>query len=83
MTTKDKIEKILRQQFSPEHLDVIDESHKHAGHAGAQSGGGHFEVIIVSKKFEGKNLLEKHRMIYAAIKEIKSEIHALAIKASS
>ena len=82
MTTKDKIEKILRKEFSPKYLEVIDDSDKHAGHAGAkQTGGGHFSVIIVSKDFEGKKPLERHRLIYTALQSLKSQIHALAIQA--
>ena len=68
--------------FSPSQLEVIDESHKHAGHAGARSGGGHFVVNIVSNAFEGKNSIERHRMIYQALGDaMKSEIHALSINA--
>jgi len=76
---KAKIQEILAKTFSPDFLEVIDESHKHSGHAGA-SQGGHYQVIIVSKSFEGKKLLEAHRMIYKALEPLKSSIHALAIK---
>ena len=77
---KAKIEELLEQAFKPTHLTVIDESHKHAGHAGA-SQGGHYQLIIVSKDFEGKKLLETHRMIYQALEPVRSSIHALAINA--
>jgi BolA protein len=77
---KAKIELLLTQAFKPTYLQVLDESHKHAGHAGA-SQGGHYQVTIVSKSFEGKKLLESHRMVYQALEPIKSAIHALAIKA--
>ena len=76
---KAKIEDILTETFEPEFLEVIDESHKHAGHAGA-SQGGHYRVTIVSKAFKGKKLLESHRMIYQALEPVKTSIHALAIK---
>ena len=79
---KAKIEDLLIQAFKPSFLQVIDESHKHEGHAGA-SQGGHFQVIITSKTFEGKKLLESHRLIYKAVEPIKSSIHALAIKVMS
>lgn len=78
---KAKIEHILTETFKPDFLEVIDESHKHAGHAGA-SQGGHYQVTIVSKAFKGKKLLEAHRMVYQALEPIKSSIHALAIKTS-
>jgi len=76
---KAKIELLLTQAFKPVFLQVIDESHKHIGHKGAWEGG-HYRVTIVSKVFEGKKLLECHRMIYQALEPIKSSIHALAIK---
>lgn len=76
---KAKIEELLTQAFEPAYLLVIDESHKHAGHAGA-SQGGHYQVTISSKAFEGKKLLETHRMVYQALEPVKSSIHALAIK---
>ena len=77
--TKAKIELLLTEAFKPEYLLVVDESHKHAGHAGA-SQKGHYQVTIISKSFEGKKLLESHRMIYEALESVKSSIHALAIK---
>jgi BolA protein len=76
--SKEKIESILREKFSPLYLEVIDESHKHAGHAGAREGG-HFQVIIVSEQFESKKPIERHRMVYDAISPIKGLIHALAM----
>ena len=79
---KAKIELLLTEAFNPTYLQVLDESHKHIGHAGA-SQGGHYQVTIVSKVFEGKKLLENHRMIYKALEPVKSSIHALAIKAGA
>ena len=81
MMIKAKIEDMLTKAFKPDFLEVIDESRKHAGHAGA-SQGGHFQVTIAAKAFEGKKLLDSHRMIYEALEPVKSSIHALAIKAS-
>jgi BolA protein len=80
--TKAKIEKILQEQFQPQYLEVIDDSAKHAGHAGAKEGG-HYNVIIVSSAFEGKKLIDCHRMIYEALKPIKNLIHALSIQAKA
>jgi len=76
------MEVLLDQVFKPDFLELTDESHKHAGHAGA-SQGGHYRLTIVSKSFEGKKSLEVHRMIYQALEPLKSSIHALAIKASA
>ena len=63
-------------------LEIIDESHKHAGHAGARDGGGHYVLNIVSAQFAGNNTVARHRMIYSALGELmKREIHALTIQA--
>ncbi len=80
--TKSAIEQILKETFQPTHLLVLDEGYKHIGHAGAKQGG-HFDVTIVSPAFEGKTLLQRHRMVYQAIAPIKDQIHALAIKAKT
>jgi BolA protein len=82
MMIKAKIEDLLTKAFKPDFLEVIDDSQKHAGHAGA-SQGGHFKVIITAKAFEGKKLLDSHRMIYEALLPVRSSIHALAIKAGA
>ena len=77
------IEKILTEQFSPSKLLVKDQSHLHAGHAGASDGRGHFDVTIVSEAFTGKRPLERHRMIFAALGSMmETDIHALRIHAS-
>ena len=68
--------------LSPESIEVIDEGHKHVGHAGAQSGKGHFELNIVAASFSDQNLVARHRMIYDALAELMdNEIHALSINA--
>jgi BolA family transcriptional regulator, general stress-responsive regulator len=68
--------------LEPVQLEITDESRKHAGHAGARDGGGHYVLRIVSPKFAGKNTVARHRMIYCAIGEMmKREIHALTIQA--
>jgi len=83
METKAKIEKILREAFSPKELAVIDNSHRHAGHAGAKEGG-HFEVRIVAECFKGKKAMECHRLIHDLLfkGDLQGKIHALSIKAS-
>ncbi|MBI5429934.1 MAG: BolA family transcriptional regulator [Nitrosomonadales bacterium] len=70
--------------LEPVSLDIIDDSHKHAGHAGARDGGGHYVLHIRSSHFAGKNTVARHRMIYSALGEMmKREIHALTITAST
>jgi BolA protein len=75
----------LREAFTPESLDVIDESHLHEGHSGHRPGGEtHFRVYIVSNAFEGKSRIERHRMINATLaEELAGSVHALAIKAQT
>ncbi|MBI2310920.1 MAG: BolA family transcriptional regulator [Betaproteobacteria bacterium] len=83
MTTVEKIRARLGA-LSPEKLDIVDESHKHAGHEGAKGGGGHYAVTIVSRVFEGKNTMARHRMVYGAVSDLMPrEIHALSIRASA
>ena len=73
----------LTEVFSPQALNIIDESAKHAGHASA-GGAGHFVVEIVSDTFAGNSLIQRHRQVYDALDDIMhSEIHALSIKAST
>ena len=78
---KDKLQRV----FEPQTLDVIDESHLHAGHAGSHPHGeSHFRVKIVSQAFAGKSRVDTHRMVNAALAdELKSRLHALAIQASA
>lgn len=77
---KEKIEVLLTRALQPVFLQVVDESHKHIGHAGALKGG-HYHITIVSKSFKGKKSVEIHRMVYQALEPVKGAIHALAIKA--
>ena len=73
----------LSEVFAPQSLNIIDESHKHAGHASA-GGAGHFVVEIVADAFAGKNLIQRHRLVYDALGDaMNTEIHALSIKAST
>jgi BolA family transcriptional regulator, general stress-responsive regulator len=75
----------LREAFSPESIEVTDESHLHEGHAGHRPGGEtHFRLNIVSSAFKGKSRIERHRMINAALAgELAGSVHALAIKAQA
>jgi len=74
----------LTAALAPSVLDIVDDSAKHAGHAGAQSGGGHFVVSLVSDAFAGKSLIQRHRMVYDALGEMmQNDIHALSIQAKS
>ena len=76
------IENRLREAFAPSKLEVRDDSHRHAGHEGAKSGGGHFAVTIVAAPFQGRSALQRHQMIYQALGEMmKQDIHALSIQA--
>ncbi|MFZ5656482.1 MAG: BolA family protein [Pseudomonadota bacterium] len=72
----------LEAAFAPLALEVVDDSHRHAGHAGARDGRGHFNVAIVSPRFAGMPPLARHRAVYAALGELMTtDIHALAIVA--
>jgi len=70
--------------LEPSQLEIIDESHLHAGHAGARDGGGHFRMTIVSPRFAGKRTMERHRLVYDAAGDLmKRQIHALSITAKA
>jgi BolA family transcriptional regulator, general stress-responsive regulator len=85
MTTRDVITEKLNTAFTPQSVEVVDESHQHAGHAGHRPGGEtHFRVYIVAEAFRGKSRLERHRMINATlVTELQNGVHALAIHASA
>lgn len=74
----------LAAAFEPVELEVVDESHLHAGHEGARDGRGHFRVRVVSAAFEGMPVLQRHRAVYAALGTLmETDIHALAIRAEA
>ena len=76
-----RIESTLRERLSAVHVEVIDESHLHAGPAGAREGGGHFRAVVVSKLFEGKNPIARQRLVYDALEgAMGADIHALSMK---
>jgi BolA protein len=75
---------LLTAALDPVALEVIDDSHKHVGHAGARDGRGHFTVVIVSEAFAGKPPLARHRAVYSALGAMmEDDIHALSIRADT
>jgi BolA protein len=82
-TRAQRIEQCLRERLEAERIDITDDSAQHAGHAGAKQGG-HFSVTVVSAKFGGLTMLQRHRLVYSALDSLmKSDVHALSIRALS
>ncbi|HLL17277.1 MAG TPA: BolA family protein [Rubrivivax sp.] len=82
MTRVERLRAALEHAFRPLLLEVVDQSHRHAGHAGAADGRGHFDVRIVSDAFRGRAPLARHRAVYAAVGTMmETDIHALSIDA--
>ncbi len=85
MSDAARIEAAIRERLAallPTAVDLIDDSHLHAGHAGARSGGRHYRLTIVSEQFSGRRTMERHRIIYAALGDLmQRDIHALSIVA--
>ena len=80
--TIDEIERRLRASLDPVRVTLIDDSAKHAGHAGAASGGGHFQLRIVAARFAGLSRVARHRLVYDSLSDLmRNAIHALAIEA--
>lgn len=82
--SKTRVERLAErlQALEPDHLEVVDDSHRHAGHAGAADGRGHFTVLVVSKQFAGLKTLRRHRLVYEAVGDMMiTDIHALSIEA--
>jgi len=68
--------------LAPEHIEIVDESALHAGHAGARSGGGHYQLTLIAAIFAGQNSMARHRAIYQALGDLMTtRIHALSITA--
>lgn len=81
MNTAERMQQRL-SKLDPESIEILDESGKHIGHEGAKSGGGHYQLVIVSRQFDGKPSQARHRMVYEALGPLmQKEIHALAIRA--
>ena len=82
--TRSRLERLTErlQSLEPDQLEVVDDSHHHAGHAGAADGRGHFSVLLVSKRFTGMNTLRRHRLVYEVVGDMMvTDIHALSIQA--
>jgi BolA protein len=80
MDRRERIEQKLREALEAAHVEVVDESHLHAGHAGARSGGGHFRAVIVSARFAGLSKVQAQRLVYQALSdEMRGDIHALSM----
>jgi BolA protein len=78
----DRLTERLQLGLEPVQLEVIDDSHRHAGHAGAADGRGHFTVLVVSKRFENLGTLKRHKLVYEAVGDMMTtDIHALSIQA--
>ncbi|HEX7115637.1 MAG TPA: BolA family protein [Steroidobacter sp.] len=77
-----RIRAALESALRVEKVELVDESHLHAGHAGARDGRGHFRLHVVSPDFEGRSLRERHQLVYRALAELmRTDIHALSITA--
>lgn len=77
---------LMRQRLaalSPSHVEILDESHRHKGHAGAREGG-HYQLVIVAAAFEGLSTLARHRLIHEALGDLmRHGIHALSLRAAT
>ena len=82
MSRAERIVAELRQALHTDQVDLIDDSHLHAGHAGARDGRGHFRVRVVSADFAGLRTLQRHQLVYRSLGELmQTDIHALSITA--
>ena len=82
MTRMERIEARLREAFRADIVELTDESHLHAGHAGAKEGKGHFRVRIVSEQFRGLGALQRHQLVYRQLGALmQTDIHAMSIAA--
>lgn len=80
-TRVDALREALTAALQPQLLEIDDDSHRHAGHAGARGGGGHYKVRIVSERFSGLSPLARHRRVHEILAELmQRDIHALALE---
>ena len=80
MTVKDDIETRLRAAFSPDRLEVINESHSHAGHAGDDgTGESHFHILIRAAAFAPMSRVARHRAVHQALGDLNTRVHAIAL----
>ena len=78
-TKVEQLRSALQRELTPRSLEIIDDSARHAGHAGAREGG-HFSVVLVADAFKGRSQLERHRLVYAAVAPLMGQgVHALSI----
>ena len=81
-TRAQRLDVRLRAALEPSELEIVDDSHMHAGHAGAADGRGHFTVNVVSERFAGLTVVRRHRLVYDAVGDMMTtDIHALSIRA--
>ncbi|HEX6570974.1 MAG TPA: BolA family protein [Steroidobacteraceae bacterium] len=81
-TRAQRLDERLRAALEPSELEIVDDSHMHAGHAGAADGRGHFTVNVVSERFAGLTVVRRHRLVYDAVGDMMTtDIHALSIRA--
>jgi BolA protein len=82
VTRTERIVSELRKALHTDQVELIDDSHLHAGHAGAREGKGHFRVRVVSAEFDGLRTLQRHQLVYRSLGELmQTDIHALSITA--
>ncbi|MBB6091922.1 BolA protein [Povalibacter uvarum] len=82
MTRVERIRAQLRANLNTDEIELIDDSHLHAGHAGARDGRGHFRVRVVSEDFEGLRTVQRHQLVYRSLGDLmQTDIHALGISA--
>ncbi len=80
MSRQARIHELLTRGLTPLSLEIVDESHLHAGHAGAASGGGHYRIHMISARFDGVGKVGRHRLVYDCLREMmQKDIHALAM----
>jgi BolA protein len=81
-TRAERLAACLHAALQPIELEIIDDSHLHAGHAGASDGRGHFTVNVISERFAGVPVVRRHRLVYQAVGDMmETDIHALSIRA--
>jgi BolA protein len=81
-TRAQRLDERLRAALDPARLEIVDDSHMHAGHAGAEDGRGHFTVSVISERFAGLTVVRRHRLVYDAVGDMMTtDIHALSIRA--
>ena len=79
-----RMQSLLEAALAPTAIEIVDQSHLHAGHAGAATGRGHFDLMIRTTSFAGKTPIQRHRMVFEALGDMmQTDIHALSIRAET